>query len=403
MSAPENDRAISAVIGAVILFGAVVILFAVYQATIVPSENEQVEFDHSRTVQNDMLELRNAILESDNTGERTFATVKLGTRYEPRLFAINPPPAGGGLRTGTAEEITVTNRTGASVSNLCPSSGPIQTRTLRYSAGYNEYRNAPTIVYENTVLYLNFSDGNIMLTDEELVQGDTVNVSPLNTSLDEFGVDSVSIEPVPGLVKTKEVEGANVTLPTQLSEGTWEDLLSEDVDASNVSVTDGRLSLNQSSKIEVRCAPLGLNQQPAGGSRTGGAVDINPVGPNDIEIRSFNRPGNDQVEVTFNNTASTDANVTEARLTFYNNPSDTGGDIGPIDFIDQNGNTVATLEVLGPRETTDPEVNFPGNETETTVTFENPGGEKFAQDDFFVLELVFANGKEGTYFIDVPA
>ncbi|WP_348610566.1 hypothetical protein [Halobaculum rarum] len=374
-----------------------------YQAQIVPLENEQVEFDHSLEVQTDMLELRNAILEADTQGTTTFATVQLGTSYPTRILAINPPPVSGSLRTGPPQPVTVVDGTGTAVTGICPTGAPIQTRTLEYTPGYNEYRDHPTLVYENTVLYLNFSGQNIVLTDEQLVRGDTVNINPLNTSFSESGRTSVSVEPTPGLTRTREVQGATVTTPTSLSEETWEQLLEEDVDPENVTVSDGNLTIDGAGDIEVNCAPVGLNDAPPGGARGAGGVEINPIGPNDVAITGFARPSNDVVEVTFNNTASRDTNVTEARISFYNNPSDTGGDIGPLDLIDQNGDTVAQLEILGPNVVLDPEIWFPGNETETTLTIRNTGGEKFSQDDFFVIDLVFANGERGTYFVDIPA
>jgi hypothetical protein len=398
----RDDRAVSSLIGAVLLLGFLIIMLSVYQAQFVPLQNKQVEFDHSIEVQNDMVELRNAILESDTTGQTTFATVRLGPTYTSRLIAINPGPPSGTLSTDAPENISVVDGTGTTVTGLCPTGNPIQTRTLSYTPGYNEYEDAPTIVYENTVVYLDYGDETVLLSDEQLVQGSTVNVNPLNTSLYKTGIRRISVEPRPGLTRSRNVEDANVTFPTGLSQETWRELLSEDLDREQVTVTDGELTLNTTGKIEVACAPVGLNEAPPGGSRTGGGTQINPVGPNDVEIRSFDRPANDVVEVTFNNTGSQDTNITEARISFYNNPSDTGGDIGPIDMIDQNGVTVLQIEVLAGEEPLDPEVNLPGNETETTLTFENQGGEKFSQDDFFVIQLFFSNGEQGTYFVDVP-
>lgn len=403
MELGRDDRGVSTVVGTVILFGFLVVLLSVYQAQIVPAENKQVEFDHSIVVQNDMLELRNAILTSDAEGRTTFATVKLGTTYQPRLIAINPAPPSGALRTGEPRNITVTDENGNTVTGLCPTSNPIQTRILSYTPGYNEYTDHPTIVYENSVLYLNFSGEHILLTDEQLVKGDTVNINPLNTSFEKTGVARVPVEPIPGLSKKRDVPGATVTYPTQLSEQTWEKLLSEDLPPSNVTVTNGELTIETGGKLTVSCSPLGLNEAPPGGSRTGAGVEINPAGPNDVEIRDFNRPSNEVVEVTFNNTGPKDANITEARVSFYHNPSDTGGDVGPLELYDQNGNLVITMEILGSKKPVDPEINLPGNGTRTTLTFENAGGEKFSQDDFFVVQFVFSNGKEGTYFVDIPS
>lgn len=403
MNLRHDNRGVSTLIGAVLLLGFLIVMLSVYQAQFVPLQNKQVEFDHSIDVQNDMLEVRNAILSSDTTGETTFATVKLGPEYPNRFITVNPGPASGTLETEDPQNITVTDDAGATVTGLCPTNNPIQTRTLRYTPGYNEYQNAPTVVYENTVLYLNHSGENILLSDEKLVQGTTVNINPVNMSFRETGIRRVSVEPRPGLTKTRNVDGANVTYPTELSEDTWEDLLAEDLEPNQVTVTNGELTLNTSGSITVSCAPIGLNEAPPGGSRTAGGVAINPAGPNDVVVRGFNRPSNEVVNVTFNNTGSTDANITEARISFYNNPTDTGGDIGPVSLIDQNGVTVLQIEVLGPKEPVDPEINLPGNNTATTVSFENTGGEKFSQDDFFIVEFTFSNGQSGTYFIDVPA
>lgn len=403
MDFTRDNRGVSSLIGTVLLLGFLVILLSIYQAQFVPSQNKQVEFDHSIEVQNDMLDLRNAILSADTTGQTTFATVKLGFQYPNRLIAVNPGPPSGTLETEDPRNITVVDETGATVSDLCPAANPIRTRTVRYTPGYNEYQNAPTIVYENSVVYLNYSGENIPLSDETLVQGSTVNINPVNTSFRETGIRSVSVEPRPGLTRSRNVEGANVTFPTDLSQETWRDLLTEDLDRDRVTVTDGRLSINTTGTITVACAPLGLNEAPPGGSRGGGDVSINPAGPNDVEVREFTRPSNDIVEVTFNNTGTTDANITEARISFYNNPTDTGGEIGPINLTDQNDVTVISMDVLASKEPVDPEVNLPGNSTATTLRFENAGGEKFSQDDFFIVDFTFSNGQKGTYFVDVPA
>jgi hypothetical protein len=396
-----DDRGVSTVVGFLLVFGIVVLLLTINQSQLVPAQNEETEFQHSQTVQRDMVELRNAILTAKNSGEVTFATIQLGTRYEPRIFAINPPPPSGTLGTGDAQPIVIEDSDGTQLSNVCPAGDPVQTRTLSYTPAYSEYDEAPTIVYENTVLYLQFDDRTVVLTDQQLVQngGESINLAPLNTTFQRSSSSAVAVEPVPGQIRNRVVEDGSFTVPTGLSESTWEELLAGQVDPADVSVSDGNLTIATSGRVDIACAPVGLNQVPAGGQRAG-PTDLNPL---DVEITGYNRPSQDVVEVTFNNTLDRTANVTRARLTYYQNTQDTGGAIGPIDVVDQNGNTVATLDVVGPTETLDPTLSFETDPSETTITFRNQGGEKLDQRDFFVVDFTFEDGSTRRYFIDVPA
>jgi hypothetical protein len=402
MGLRTDDRAVSNVIGAVFIFGILIILVAIYQAQVVPADNRAAEFDHSNTVQNDMVELRNAILTAKNAGRTTFAEVQLGTTYDSRIFAVNPPPPAGSLRTGEARPIAVD---ADSSPNLCPSGGTIQSRTLRFSPGYNVYDNAPDIVYENTVLYLDFGDRQITLTDEQLVSndGDSVDIVPLNTSLSEQSVNTVSVEPIPGNVRENELTDANITLPTDLSQSQWRDLLAEDLPRENVTVSNGNLTIETGGEISVACSPLGLNEVPAGGERSEGGVDINPAGPNDIELRgvSFDNPA---VNVTFNNTNKKSTNISKARLSFVA----PGNNQKFPEVLNMSGESTTTadpnvqLVLYEPQETLDPSITLPGKNT-TYIDFEPPENQDdFQSGSFFVVQFTFENGEQGTYFITVP-
>lgn len=400
-----DDRGVSGVIGAVLVLGFLVLLLSLYQASYVPAENEQIEFAHDQQAQNEMLEIRNSILSADTSGETTYSSIKLGTRYPARVIGINPPPASGVLRTSDPEPVTITDGDESPVSNLCPATGPIQTRTLEYEAGYNEYQNAPTIVYENTVLYLDFGERTVPLTGQQLVQGDTITVRPLNTSLYETGTERISVESVPGNVNDQAVQDANVTVPTKLSEDTWEELLAGQVDPANVTVSNGNLSIDVSGEVAVACSPVGLNEPPAGGERQTDALEINPAGPNDVFLQSITKDtnsGNNLVTVTLNNTADQDTNITQARMSFYFNANDQNNkEIDPYDIT--AGGTVRGADFLirDPMESLDPDIELAGNETETAVSFEF-NDESVTGEDFFVIEFRFENGAKGTYFVDIP-
>ncbi|MFC7133313.1 MULTISPECIES: hypothetical protein [Salinibaculum] len=402
-----DDRAVSNVIGAVLIFATLIVLLSIYQSQVVPAQNRAAEFEHSNGVQDDMVELRNALLTAKTAGRTTFAEVDLGTRYQTRILAVNPPPASGRLETSDPRPIAVS--AGGSTPNICPSGGTIQTRTLRFKPGYNVYQNAPDVVYENTVLYLDFGDRQIPLTDEQLVtnDGNAVDITPLNTSLDLEGLDTVSVEPVPGAVRERELTDATVTLPTNLSQSTWRDLLAEDLPASNVTVSDGNLTLQTGGEISVACSPLGLNEAPAGGERSDSTLDINPAGPNDVELRDVSRSGN-EITAQFNNTADRNTNFTAVRMpfAFVAKSNVDAADVDPYDVI--NGNTSQTvknnLEITGPLTPLDTDIELAGNRTRTDVTFafDNGGQSDFNQGGFFVVTVEFTNGATGTYFLEIP-
>jgi len=404
-----DDRGVSGVIGAVLVLGFLVLLLSLYQASYVPAENEQIEFAHDQQAQNEMLEIRNSILSADTSGETTYSSIKLGTRYPARVIGINPPPASGVLRTSDPEPVTITDGDGSPVS-VCPATGPIQTRTLEYEAGYNEYQNAPTIVYENTVLYLDFGERTVPLTGQQLVQGDTITVRPLNTSLYETGTERISVESVPGNVNDQAVPDANITVPTRLSNETWVELLSGQVDPGDVSVSNGNLTINFSGDVAVACSPIGLNEPPAGGERQTDTLQINPAGPNDVFLQSI-EPGSlsNSVNITLNNTAGQDTNITQARMSFYfNNQQPGDNNVDPYDIRNISTGTVYAddFTIRDSIQPLEPDLRVPGNNSETTVTFvfdQDGGSDNINQRDFFVVEFRFENGAQGTYFVDIPS
>jgi hypothetical protein len=109
MTLRGDDRAAAVRIGAVSRLGFLVVSLSPYQATVVPNENQQVEFQHSQHVQCDMLEVRNTILGTAATGPAAPATVELSTRYPARAVAVNPAPPSGTLSTSSLGRVSIRN------------------------------------------------------------------------------------------------------------------------------------------------------------------------------------------------------------------------------------------------------------------------------------------------------
>ncbi|WP_436906801.1 hypothetical protein [Halosimplex marinum] len=244
-----DDRGQSIQIGAVILFAALILLLSLYQATVVPQQNEQVEFDHSQQVQSDLLDLRNAVTSMFGESASRSVSIRLGTSYPSRVLAVNPPPVSGSLRTdGTAESGVYFGLANAvaldrETDDFWNGTGPLReysTGAVVYRPSYNEYGQPPRTVYDSTVLYDNFTfeGATIAHSDQTLIDGSTISLVALNGSLQRSssGSTAVDVRPVSAssttvTVENKDAELITIRTATRLPNSTWTELLA---DESNV-------------------------------------------------------------------------------------------------------------------------------------------------------------------------
>jgi hypothetical protein len=248
----RGDRRGQAIqVGAVLLLGAIVLTFSIYQATVVPEQNREIEFKHSQTVQDQLTDVRNAILSTGSTGDDRSTSVTLGTQYPARIIALNPSPPSGTLSTvGTTNEsvnVTVANaRAGGETGDFWTGTNrSYNTGSLTYRPGYNEYQGAPTTWYENSVLFNQFRDANLTVTGQRLVDGDRISLVTLNGSYDKSrsGTEGVDLRGVSTSSRTVSVTNATadsnviVTVPTRLERSDWEELLDEEEHVANVTET----------------------------------------------------------------------------------------------------------------------------------------------------------------------
>mgnify|MGYP000424580324 CR=1 FL=1 len=277
----DDDRGQSIQIGAVLLFGALIVALAGYQAFVVPQQNERVEFAHSQTVQDDMQDLRNALVSATGEASTRSVSVRLGTRYPDRIFAVNPGPAAGSLRTAGTTDSSVAIRIanaradGETGDFWTGASRTYSTGFVTYRPNYNRYSNAPTTVYEHSALVNDFDRGALALADPAFVEGRTVTLVALNGSLDatRVGAASVDVRPVSASTRTVSVtntSGSRVTfeLPTRYSESFWDEALADqqapDGYVEDVSVTPGTpyntlvVELTPGENYTLRLARAGL-------------------------------------------------------------------------------------------------------------------------------------------------
>jgi hypothetical protein len=260
-------------IGAVVLFSFAVLTFSLYQATIVPDNNAEVEFNHNDQVQQDLAQLRAAVLTAATTRGGYPVPVDLGPRYPPRVVAVNPGPPSGTLTTvsyGTGQ-LTVANvrATDAEVRDYWSGSMSYETNGVEFRPNYNVYAEAPTTVYENSVLYNVFDspaasgpatvDGETvrLSSDQTLVDGKRIDLVALVGERQDSTTETVSVDPTATTVpsRTVTVQGDSgpitVSLPTNLDVNAWRALLKDEyvsnggyVEAGTVSVSSGAVSFD---------------------------------------------------------------------------------------------------------------------------------------------------------------
>jgi len=199
-----------------------VILLSINQAQFVPQENREVEFQHFQDVQDDMVDVRSAISTAGQTNVSQYPTVRLGTNYPTRLFAVNPPPPTGTLRTSQSYNISIYEPGNPDPQN-------VSTQFLEYQNGYNEL-DVGSIWYENSVLYLDetSNDGNIaVIEDQNLLTGnnDPVRITALQKNYSQSSTNRVAIEFYPAEnpdIDIDELEGpVTITIPTRLNKTYW--------------------------------------------------------------------------------------------------------------------------------------------------------------------------------------
>ncbi|QSG05493.1 hypothetical protein [Halapricum desulfuricans] len=346
----RGDRRGQAIqIGAVLLLGAIVLSFAIYQSTVVPEQNREIEFQHSQTVGGQLQDARNGIVSTGSTGDGRSVSVTLGTQYPSRVIAMNPAPPSGTLATvGTTDEAvnaTIANAeaTGETADFWNGTNRTYNTGALVYRPGYNEYSGAPTTWYENSVLFDEFRDANLTTTGQQLIDGTTISLVALNGSYRASRTGSVSLDFRGTSVSSRTVSVTNasadsnvtITVPTRLDEQNWEELLADEphfVDARPASVAGAdyhlmQIVLERGVTYDLRLSRVGLGTnvvkpEPAYLTRLaentptvpeGGKVDVT------VEVRDrFDNPKRD-VEVIAG-TNESESSVSSKSLT-----SDGGG------------------------------------------------------------------------------
>ena len=349
-----DNRGVSEVVGAILVFGVLIALLAIFQTQAIPAANQQVEFNHNQEAQGDLVKFHQTTSEVVNTGDKESVGIETGTGYPARLLFYSPPQATGSLSTTDNRTVTITNAsaTNPEVRDYIDSSNlTLSSRTLEYSVNYNYLDNAPTTRYEYGVLYNNFSDATIIKNPGSVVDDTDINLIFMagNYSATSGTTQSVDIRPVSAPARPVTVTGdggSNITLelPTQMPLSTWDEIVGSQSTVLNVSKPTNetvRIVLDGDQRYTLRMAGIGLEpgvEKPEAHyivPAEGGVTDVGPNGNASVtfEVRDrYNNPVAGQaVNITLGGHSEIVNTNGEGRASLSVSATTTGTAIGKIE------------------------------------------------------------------------
>ena len=152
----DDERGVSLVVGFVLIFALIMIVFTIYQADVVPAQNEQVEFEHSQTVEGQMEQLSAAIVNTAGSGANTSVSqrtsIQTGVQYPSRAFAINPGNPVGALEATDPQPVVISGvdtKSGGEVG--------LNTSFINYQPNYNRLSEETEISLEYSMVLKDYS------------------------------------------------------------------------------------------------------------------------------------------------------------------------------------------------------------------------------------------------------
>ena len=268
----RDETAQAVQIGAVLLFGILIIILSSFQAFVVPDQNEGVEFEHNQEVQQQLQSTGSLITSVGGGGSGGSETIILGTTYPSRSIFANPGPASGRLQTDELGAIRIEysditgNEPGVSEYwNGTARSYP--TNALVYSPNYNEYSNAPDTRYEHSLVYNDFGQRGLAVSDQSLINEDGLTVVTLEGNYSESSVTAVSLD-VRALSSSEntvtldgETGSVEVSIPTERPD-LWDEQLNGF--STDVNSQDGFVNVTLSSDQGLRMARVGVGDARRG-------------------------------------------------------------------------------------------------------------------------------------------
>ena len=219
----KDERGVSAVLGAILMFLIAGAAWGTVQAYHVPNWNKEVEYEHLNTVYDDMMTFKSdvedvALSEAPKTGD-----FHMGVRYPNRMFLANPG-------TGIAGSLTSDNVAVSIAYTIDAYENPVITTNYTSNRVIYEVHgtaDSPKLVYEYGVIIKDYGNEYATADEQSLIIGDEIYIPILTgnlTASSSMEMESIVLKPMSYEYSRSQIQSVNVTLSTDYPEA-WEDLL----------------------------------------------------------------------------------------------------------------------------------------------------------------------------------
>ena len=219
----KEEKGVSAVLGAILMFMIVGAMWGTIQAYHVPNWNEDVEYEHLDAVNNDMMTFKSDVEDVALSEAPKTSDFHMGVRYPNRMFLANPG-------TGIAGSLTSYNVAVSIAYTIDGYENP--TITTNYTSNRVIYEvqgtvDSPKLAYEYGVIIRDYGNEYATADEQSLIIGDEIYIPILTgnlTASSSMEMESIVLKPMSYEYSRSKIQSVNITLSTDYPE-VWEDLL----------------------------------------------------------------------------------------------------------------------------------------------------------------------------------
>ncbi len=216
----EDEKGVSVVIGAVLLFAIMVTMYTTIQVAQVPAWNKEIEYNHQDVVYSDMMSLKSDIENAAMLETPKSSNIHMGVRYPNRMIFINPGVGAVGMLSTDTENMKIVIEYTVNVT------GTLITYTKTYNSSriiYEAYGtiNSPKLVYEHGIIIRDWGTANITTDEQSLIANDKLYIPIVNgssSSKSSMETESLEIKPYADTSTRTNIKYVNITMDTNYPE-----------------------------------------------------------------------------------------------------------------------------------------------------------------------------------------